>query len=105
MPEKMLRDYSVRNLPSTLYYILTYSSVQPLDGTHSWVNGEHLLRTCLIGTLVPDPITPNSQTDEKGDEEGEKKSNTEEKEDEIDPADMAFPAVDSPQRAQPREDN
>jgi len=47
--------------------------------THRWVNGEHLLRTCLIGTLVPDEVTQSSQHEEKDEVEEEKTQTTEEK--------------------------
>ncbi len=76
--------------------INSHCSFSPnVDTTHQWVNGEHLLRTCLIGPVVPDPLSENL------DDENEKEETQEGKEEEEIPT--TFPAVDSPQRMKPPE--
>jgi hypothetical protein len=67
----------------------------PLDATHQWVNGESLLRTCVVGPLVPEPLTKTgSASTESG---KEKEATHEEAEEEI--VDVSFPAPNGPQIA------
>lgn len=59
------------------------------DATHQWVNGESLLRTCLIGVLVPDQAK----------NEGKEKQATQTTQQDETSIDTSFPARDGPQIA------